>query len=321
MRNPTSTRRGFVKGALGLGAGAALSTLGCHRSSQTDDGQPGPAAPINTPDFTFAVLNDPHTFAEMGAPDALGQAVQHALSQARAPEGILAGGDLVMDILATGKEEADAQYDLFDGGVAAAKIPIYPAIGNHDCFGVYADSGVEISDPLFGKGYFKDRFDREPYYSFDHEGWHFVVLDTVGIDPDARSYKGWVDAEQIAWLDDDLASANRPTVVLGHIPLFTNYIAWTQGTAGGIPGGVAVVNSHEVAGVLTRHPVKMVVAGHLHINESFRFKGIEFVNIGAVSGNWWKGPRDGFEEGYSVLEFRGDQVTSRYVDYGWEAQA
>ena len=41
-------------------------------------------------------------------------------------------------------------------------------------------------------------------------------------------------------------------------------------------------------------------------------------NLGAVSGNWWNGLRDGFEEGYSMLDFRGDQVNWRYVDYGWE---
>ena len=45
-----------------------------------------------------------------------------------------------------------------------------------------------------------------------------------------------------------------------------------------------------------------------------------FANVGAVSGNWWNGLRDGFEEGYVMLEFRGDQVDWRYVDYGWQAR-
>jgi hypothetical protein len=65
--------------------------------------------------------------------------------------------------------------------------------------------------------------------------------------------------------------------------------------------------------------VKLVLAGHLHVNETFVYKGIEYSTVGAVSGNWWKGARDGFEEGYGRLEFRGDQVSWEYVDYGWDA--
>ena len=307
-----TTRRDLLGWA---GAGAALSLLnGCRAPA---------AAPVSSTgdaDFTFAVLNDAHTFAEKGAAEGLARAVEHAMGQSRAPEGILAGGDMAMDILATGKDEADAQYDLFDEATRGARVPIHPVVGNHDCLGVYEEGGVDPADPLYGKGYFRQRFGRDPYYSFDHEGWHFVVLDTVGIDPDSHSYRGWVDAEQIAWLDDDLSATARPTVVLGHIPLFSNFIEWQRGTGEGIPAGVSVVNSHEVASVLVRHPVKLVVAGHLHINETFLYKGIEFANVGAVSGNWWDGTRDGFEEGYGMLEFRGDQVSWRYVDYGWEAR-
>ena len=75
-----------------------------------------------------------------------------------------------------------------------------------------------------------------------------------------------------------------------------------------------------MAPILQQNKVKLVLAGHLHINETFTYKGIEYSTVGAVSGNWWKGARDGFEEGYARLEFRGDQVSWEYVDYGWEAQ-
>ena len=43
---------------------------------------------------------------------------------------------------------------------------------------------------------------------FDHEGWYFVVLDSLAIE--GNGYKGWIDAEQIAWLDDDLAASGKP---------------------------------------------------------------------------------------------------------------
>ncbi len=309
------TRRDLLRGGLVAGAAASgLGTLGCRPG-----GGAAPAATPPTPDFTMAFLTDPHVFEQKGAPSGAAKAVAHAMNHPQPPQAILAGGDLAFDILATGRDAADAQYALYDQAVAGVGVPIHPTLGNHDCFGVYEQSGVDPQDPLYGKGYFNQRFGLErSYYSFDHGGWHFVVLDTIGIE--GRAYRGWVDEDQTAWLDADLGRAALPTVVVGHVPLFSNYVEWQRGTAGGIPGGVSVVNAHQVAEVLVRHPVKLVLAGHLHINEVFRYKGIEFANVGAVSGNWWNGVRDGFEEGYGWLEFRGDQVSWSYVDYGWEAE-
>ncbi len=294
--------------------GGAAASAGCGvRESRSLASRPEPP-----PDFTVAFLTDPHVNEEEGAPEGCVRAFEHAMAHARPPELVVTGGDLVFDVLEVGRERAAAQFELFDQALAAVAVPVYHTLGNHDCFGVYEVSGVSPDDPLYGKGYFLEHFGLErAYYAFDHESWHFVVLDTIGFGD--RRYHGWVDSEQLAWLDDDLAAAAKPTVVVGHIPLFSNYIEWIRGTSEGIPDRVSVVNSHEVAQVLMKHPVKLVLAGHLHINETFLYKGITFANIGAVSGNWWKGLRDGFEEGYGMLEFRADQVGWRYVDYGWEA--
>lgn len=295
-----------------LGSAAASAGCGAQRSRLRALGPEPPS------DFTVAFLTDPHVYEKKGAPEGWLHAFEHAMAQARTPELVVTGGDLVFDVLEVGRESAAAQFELVDRVLASASVPVHHTLGNHDCFGVYETSGVSPEDPLYGKRYFLDHFGLErAYYSFDHEGWHFVVLDTIGIVD--RKYRGWVDSEQLGWLDDDLAAAARPTVVVGHIPLFSNYIEWKRGTSEGIPQGVCVVNSHEVAQVLVKHPVKLVLAGHLHVNETFQYKGITFANIGAVSGNWWDGLRDGFEEGYAVLEFRGDQVGWRYVDYGWES--
>jgi 3',5'-cyclic AMP phosphodiesterase CpdA len=269
------------------------------------------------PDFTVAFLTDPHVFPKKGAPEGCARAFQHALDQGQKPELIITGGDLTFDLLEADHEAAKTQLDLFDQATRPVDIPMYHTLGNHDLFGLYQASGISTDDPLYGKAYFLNHFGLErTYYSFDHEGWHFVVLDTLGIQ--GTSYRGWVDAEQLAWLDDDLAHAGKPTVVVGHIPLFSNYIEWKRGTSQGIPEGVTVVNSHEVAKILEQHAVKLVLAGHLHVNEAFYYKGIAFANIGAIAGNWWDGLRDGFQEGYAILEFRGDEVRWDYIDYGWE---
>ncbi len=315
MLNRRDLLRTFTFGGLALGGITAGTLNGCARPSANDAPAPKPDAP----DFTIGFLSDPHINGELDAPTGTAKAVEHMLAQPQAPEAVITGGDLVFDVLETDREAADAQFDLLDTALAPIQVPIHHTIGNHDCYGVYESSGISPDDPMYGKELFRQRLGLESTYrSFDHEGWHFVILDTIGLEE--RHYIGHVDAEQLAWLADDLAANNKPTVVVGHIPLFTNYVEWNAGTTQGIPAGYAVTNSHEVAKVLLQHNVKLVLAGHLHVVETFKFKGIEFANVGAVSGNWWQGVRDGFEEGYTMLEFRGDEVSWRYVDYGWEAQ-
>lgn len=307
------TRRDLLRlGGIGL-----LTAAGGGCASTTADRGARPGS--RPPDWSVAFLSDPHVHAEQGAAEGFAQAVDHAFSGRRNPELVITGGDLAFDVLAAGRAEADAQYGLFDAPLASLRVPVHHTLGNHDLLGVYEESGLSENDAGYGKAYFLERFGLErPYHSFDHEGWHFVILDTLDIV--GRGYRGWVDEEQIAWLEDDLAAAAGPTVVVGHIPLLTNYVEWNRGTADGIPEGVAVVNAHQVLEVLIRHPVKLVLGGHLHVLETYRFKGLELANVGAISGNWWRGLRDGFEEGYAVLDFRGDEVTWRYVDYGWETR-
>ena len=304
---------------LGAGAaGTAAAGLGCAKTSSET---PAPAATAaaeadSGPDFSVAFLNDPHVYGEKGAVEATMTAFDMAMAEK--PDAVITGGDMVMDLLEVERDSADAQFDLLEQCLAKIDVPIYHAIGNHDCYGVSDKSSVTPDDPLWGKRYFLERLGLErSYTSFDHKGWHFAILDTI--DLQGTGYRGYVGEEQLAWLDEDLAKANKPTVIATHIPIFSNYIEWRRGTAEGIPDAVSVVNCHEVAKVLEKHPVKLVVCGHLHVNEVFRYKGIEFANVGAISGNWWNGLRDGFEEGFTMLDFKGDQVRWRYIDYGWDA--
>jgi 3',5'-cyclic AMP phosphodiesterase CpdA len=271
-------------------------------------------------DFALAFLTDMHVNGEKGAPAGFAKAVRNAFDRPQPPEVVVTGGDLVMDILATGTDQADAQYALYDAPLAGLRVPVHHAMGNHDLLGVSEESGLDPNHPKYGKKYFTDRFKQDhAYHSFDHEGWHFVVLDSLGIE--GRGYIGWVDDEQRAWLADDLQASGRPTVVFMHVPLWSNYVEHARGIAEPIPRGLSVVNAHQVAPILQKSAVRLVLAGHLHITETWIYKGIEYSTIGAVSGNWWKGPREGFEEGYARLEFRGDQVSWEYVDYGWDAAA
>jgi 3',5'-cyclic AMP phosphodiesterase CpdA len=67
------------------------------------------------------------------------------------------------------------------------------------------------------------------YYTFDHKGVHFIVLDNIS---DPAPILG---EKQIGWLKSDLAgrSPDAPIVVLTHRPLFALYPQWDWATRDG----------------------------------------------------------------------------------------
>jgi Calcineurin-like phosphoesterase len=108
------------------------------------------------------------------------------------------------------------------------------------------------------------------YYSFDHDGVHFVAL--VNVLQFKPGGLGTLGTEQLAWVADDLKgrSASTPIVVFAHMPLWTIYEPWGWGT-GDAPqlmeqlrrfGSVTVLNGHihqivqKVEGNVTLHTAR-----------------------------------------------------------------
>ncbi len=75
---------------------------------------------------------------------------------------------------------------------------------------------------------FKEHFG-DTFYSFDHKGVHFVVIDNVS-DPGAA-----IGEAQLAWIKADLAkqSKDQPIVVFTHRPLFDLVPKWDWATRDG----------------------------------------------------------------------------------------
>ncbi len=298
------TRRTFLKAGGFAAAGLALPWWACSRTPR--------------PDFTIAFMTDMHVDERNKAPEGWRLSLHSAMTQPVKPDLVITGGDLAYDCLHKTLEQSVPQFDLFDAALnEIVDIPVHHTIGNHDCIGVYKESGMSPDEELFGKAYFLQRFNREKtYMSFEHKGWTFALLDTLNTEN--RDYKGEVDAEQIAWLDGELGRTNGPAVVVGHVPLFSNYHEQDKGNSLPDHPKETVHNANEVIKVYEGKKVRLHLAGHLHENESWLWRGTEYANVGAVCGNWWHGPRDGFQEGYAMLEFYGDQVRWSYIDYGWE---
>ena len=55
------------------------------------------------------------------------------------------------------------------------------------------------------------------------------------------------------------------------------------------------------------HNVVAVLQGHLHVNEVVVLKNTQYILSGAVCGNWWRGVRMGFPEGFTVVSARDGQ--------------
>jgi len=147
--------------------------------------------------------------------------------------------------------------------------PRYHTLGNHDRDGGFA--WQQVLD-FWGMAH--------RYYSFDHGGWHFVVLDGNEIKPvtPQPGYPHYIGREQIAWLEEDLRKTAAPTILFVHQSLEAE-------------GGVE--NSAEVRAVLEKanatagwRKVGVCLNGHHHVDHQKEINEILYVQVNSMSYVW-----------------------------------
>jgi predicted MPP superfamily phosphohydrolase len=163
--------------------------------------------------------------------------------------------------------------------------PKYHVLGNHDM-----DKGTkeEILD-------FWGADKTKPYYSFDFESFHFIVLDPNNIRKDGKSIaysKGnyfsenqddinYIPAEQLEWLKDDLSKTSRPTIIFSHQPICQTVSKKKDIVADG--SGVLDILSEA------NKDSKKVIAcfsGHLHKNWHVQEHSIHHIQINSMGYLW-----------------------------------
>lgn len=274
-------------------------------------------APVRTPEsFTFLFLTDTHLQPELNAVQGTDMAMKHARTVQA--DFAIQGGDHIFDALGTPKATAVRNFDLYQKTEQDLGLKVHHTLGNHDVLGIYTDSGTPPTDPLYGKKLYTDRFG-PTWYSFDHKHVHFIVLDSIGITGD-HHYEARIDADQLAWLEKDLAAthAGTPIIVTTHIPLVTAVNSYAP-PAPAAARSDAFVNGPAAIKLFEGHNVLGVLQGHTHINERIDWHGIPYITSGAVSGNWWKGVRLGTPEGFTVVEVANGKLTTRYETYGFKS--
>jgi len=268
--------------------------------------------------FKFAFLTDIHVQPEKNAAEGFQAAIREVNSLN--PEFVITGGDLIMDALGVSYERADSLFTLYESLTEEFTMPVYNTLGNHEVFGIYEKSGIDPAHPEYRYGMYEKRLG-EAYYSFDHKGWHFMVLNSV-VETEERRYIGMIDNEQIEWIRQDLldVAPSTPIVISTHIPFITVFTQILYGEYAPDYHGLVVENAKDVLDLFIGHNLKLVLQGHLHYLEDIEVNGIHFITGGAVSARWWNGSNHGVEEGFLLVHAKGDDFCWEYIDYGWEVE-
>jgi len=315
-----TTRRDLIKsaglvGALGLLPGLAIA--------DGKKGRPGRKRLARIAHFT-----DPHVSPHGPGSMWLAKALEHANDLKDAPSMILFGGDMVFDGNMATKDDMAAQWNTFHTTLRNHNsLPVRYAIGNHDVWGWFSHS-VDSQEAEYGKQWVRDTLQlANTYYSFDQVGWHFVVLDSIK--RHKMGYIGSLGPEQLDWLDGDLsAHANKPTLVMSHIPLLSACSAFLghceiDGSHWHVPGATMHIDGRKTKDLFVKHTnVKLCISGHIHLVDRVDYNGVSYVCNGAVSGNWWRGNFQETPPGYALIDLFDDGTWHReYMHYGWTPQA
>ncbi|CAN5241710.1 metallophosphoesterase [soil metagenome] len=270
----------------------------------------------------FAYIGDTHITPDTKPMESIAKCFHHAQNQADKPSFVLHGGDVIMDALKQDRADVQKQWDAWHTVMKADNsLPIEYCIGNHDVWGF---EGAK-SDPMYGKKWAVDLMKISGRYrSFDKNGWHFIILDSVQPKPDGTWYTGNIDPEQLEWLKADLAKTGTktPVLVMSHIPIFspTAFFSEQNNKDGNwtISGGLVLSNTPELLKLFYQYPnVKTALSGHMHLLDRVDYNGVTYLCNGAVSGNWWKS--DTYQQtkaGYALIDLYDDGTVERtYLHY------
>src|SRR6202140_4261660 len=191
----------------------------------------------------FVQISDTHIgFNKDANPDVAGtlkQTIELVNAMPARPALILHTGDITH---LSRPEEFDSASQLLS---QLRVTELHTTPGEHDV----ADATVTEYFNRYGKA-----SDRRGYYSFDHQGVHFVSL--INVLNFKANGLGALGSAQLEWLEADLKarSASTPIVVFAHMPLWTIYEPWGWGTA----------DADQAMGYLRRFGSVTVLNGHIH---------------------------------------------------------
>jgi 3',5'-cyclic-AMP phosphodiesterase len=315
------TRREFLRRSLitaaGLATGVSAATISSEHTPSSES-------------LRLVFATDIHLMQNdaLRSEEGLAAAVEAINVLQPRPDLIVCGGDLTDPSPNLNYPAANKLLNRFLGiWTRLQPIETHYVFGNHDLVGT-KNPLVSRYDSRFGKGLFEKRLGLPRlYYSFEKQGWRFIILDDVCLNPDGNYYAEY-KADQLDFLQSELkAHKEKPTVIVNHIPTFSVFgklVGFARFVATDFRRRPSLVsrNGKNLVNVIRNSGanVMLVLAGHLHHQERLDLDGVSYLNGGAICGNWWKGPMMGCPEGFNVIDLRADgSFAIAYKTYGWRA--
>ena len=145
----------------------------------------------------------------------------------------------------------------------------YHVLGNHD----FNDFGYTKKETMNWWNM------KESYYSFNHNGFKFIVLDGNDKNPNPwNGYYRYIGDSQKMWLKNQLNKTLKPTIIFSHQSLESN-------------GGIA--NREEIRKIIesnylfgTKPKVVACISGHHHTDYVKIINDIPYIQINSMSYKW-----------------------------------
>ncbi|MGD9633502.1 MAG: metallophosphoesterase [Pirellulales bacterium] len=314
----TVSRRQFLASACATSAAGLLA-------AQADLAAAAPSASEALDSFSFVHLTDQHVTDRRHAPEGYRRSIDALNALSPAPDFVLMGGDMLFDGNYTAKNDYQNQLRLFQEITRGLKYPWHACLGNHDVLGWSPREKVGPSDPDYGKQLILAALNMPAsYYSFDHKGWHFAVLDSAF---PAKRENGILQVprlgrKQLEWLAYDLGAAgDRPKIAVVHVAALCNVGQLTGDPKRlAMDGAMVVSDTLKLRKILERHGVKLLLQGHSHRIEDTYWNGAWYVTSAAASGAWWAGDWTGSPPGFTIVRCNGNEVTWTHETYPWSPQ-
>ena len=223
-----------------------------------------PISKTSTSNLRFGIVADVHKDLMPDADDRLKTFIDEAIT--REVDFVIQLGDFCM------RDPANAGFmDIW----STFKGPKYHVLGNHDMDRNSKDEMLEFWEMP------------NTYYSYDFQGYHFIVLDANFLYQDGNfidyensnfyvdsSLRTYINNEQIEWFKADLEATTLPTMVFSHQSLW--HYQW------GVKNRLSLQKILES----NKHKVVCCFNGHNHIDFHHHQNGIDYIEINSASYQW-----------------------------------
>jgi len=243
-------RRNFIKSSISITGGFLLSGLipGCDFGKGDDE-----------ENFSFVLINDTHLNISdnEGYPKVVEKlrSVIHSINKEEKfplPDFVIFNGDIIQG---TKFKFLQPECEFAKSIIDELKCPYFTVLGNHEVLNTEGN-------PRFLNPY-KKTFGREKiYYSFVHNGFHFILFDNCN---SWGSVKG-ATINRNEWLRKTLnQNINNPKIIVCHIPLVSFREDRILNESFGFPSYKLI--GEETLEIIQDHSDKVIAVlnGHLHL--------------------------------------------------------